>query len=206
MAESSTSSGILTRSDRWGLVFTVVGGLVVAVAALADAVWEIARILPNKDVAVQVPFVDMRAPLPVGPDGAPVDAVIDTATVQVSGMAGITLVSLILAHIAVAATVLALVGCGVVLCRNLARGIAFSRTNTRMIIASSVIVTAGWFAVAMFGTMGVNGAFAALSDYTYDNVTFAVDWAPVFVALALAVIGMAFQAGERLQKDAEGLV
>jgi hypothetical protein len=58
----------------------------------------------------------------------------------------------------------------------------------------------------MLTNMTVNGALSAVSDYTYDGVVFSTDFVPLFGVLALAAIGAAFQIGERLQRDTEGLV
>ena len=54
--------------------------------------------------------------------------------------------------------------------------------------------------------MTVNGALSAVSDYGYDGITFSTNWAVPFAILAIAAVGAAFQVGERLQRDTEGLV
>jgi len=54
--------------------------------------------------------------------------------------------------------------------------------------------------------MTSNGALSAVSNYTYDSVTFAVSLAPAIAVLALAAVGVAIQLGERLQRETEGLV
>ena len=196
----------LTRSDRVGLLLVIAGGVFAAGVTLVVSVVRIAEIVTNRDVPVRAPFVDTPAQLPVGPDGAAVTVLVDEATVRVSDMAGITVASLVIAQVALAVTVVLVVACGYLLCRNLMRGIAFSRTNSRLITVCSGVILFGWFATTMFGNMGINGAFAALSEHTYDNARFGINWTPCFVALALAVVAVAFQTGERLQRDTEGLV
>lgn len=195
-----------TRSDRADLWTVIVLGALVAGFAAFHAITRIAGILPNAGVEVLAPFVDTQAPLPIGPNGAMVDVSIDQAALTVSGMPAIVVTSLVLAVVIDALTVLTIVACGMVLCRNLMAGKAFSRTNTRLLITASVVLVAGTAIGSLFETMGVNGAFATVSDKTFDNVVATVNFVPYFVASGLAVIALAFKTGERLQRETEGLV
>ena len=68
------------------------------------------------------------------------------------------------------------------------------------------VLTAGWFLGSLLTTMTVNGALSAVSEYDYDGITFSTNWAFPFAILAIAAVGAAFQVGERLQRDTEGLV
>ena len=70
----------------------------------------------------------------------------------------------------------------------------------------AAVLTVGWVFGSLFTTMSVNGALAAVSDHTYDGVLFSTDFTAMFGLLALGVVGAAFQIGERLQRDTEGLV
>jgi hypothetical protein len=92
------------------------------------------------------------------------------------------------------------------LCWNLARGRAFARANVRIVFWGAGVLTAGWFLGSLLTTMTVNGALSAVSDYGYDGITFSTNWAFPFAILAIAAVGAAFQVGERLQRDTEGLV
>ena len=55
--------------------------------------------------------------------------------------------------------------------------------------------------------MAANGAFAVLSERTFDNVILSVDpFALILAAFVAALLGTVFAVGERLQRDTEGLV
>ena len=55
--------------------------------------------------------------------------------------------------------------------------------------------------------MGANGAFARLSDRTFDNVVLAADLSQMFiVAFIAALAATTFTVGDRLRRDTEGLV
>lgn len=195
-----------TRSDRVDLWTVIVLAAIVAVVTVVHAVTRIAAVLPNTGVEVLAPFFDTRAALPIGPNGSLVDVSVDQAVLTVSGMPAIVVTSLVLAVVIETLTTLTLVACGLWLCRNLMAGRAFTRTNTRLLITSSMVLVLGTAVGMLFETMGINGAFATLSEKTYDNAVGFVDFVPYFAASGLAVIALAFKAGERLQRETEGLV
>ena len=91
-------------------------------------------------------------------------------------------------------------------CWNLARGRAFSRANVRIVLGGVGVLAVGWLVGTILTTMTVNGALAAVSDHTYEGITFSTDWAIPFAILAVGAVGAAFQVGARLQRDTEGLV
>ncbi|GGE91486.1 hypothetical protein [Mycetocola zhadangensis] len=203
---STEASVRLTRSDRADLWTVVVLGIIVAVIAIAHAVSRIAAIVPNSDIEVLAPFVDTTTELPIGPNGSMIGVEVDSAVLTVSGLPGIVIVSLIAAVIAQLLMTLAIVACGAILCRNLMLGRAFSRTNTRLVVTTSVVLVVGTALSGLFTIMGVNGAFATLSERSYDNVVASGNLLPYIVAAALAAVALAFKAGERLQRETEGLV
>lgn len=203
---SLTTETRLSRSDQAGMFLTIGIAAVAVVAVVWQAVGRLVEVLPGRDVPVLVPFVGETAPLPIGPDGAPVEVAVEQATVIVPKPAAATQFAIVAEPIVVALAVVAGVVLLALLCLNLARGRAFTRANTRIIWWGSATVTLGWVLGSLFQTMSVNGALSAVSDYGYDGVTFAVSWVPFFAVLVLAVVGAAFQIGERLQRDAEGLV
>ncbi|SFN71571.1 hypothetical protein [Mycetocola miduiensis] len=195
-----------TRSDRADLWTVIVVGAVVAAATIGFAVVRLSGILPNSAVEVLVPFVDTPASVPIGPDGALVPVAIDQGVLTVSNLSGFVIASLALAVLIDALMVLTIVACLGLLCRNLMRGRAFSRTNRRLVITTSVAIVVGTALGGLFQTIGVNGAFAAVGYSGYDSVVGTASLAPYFVATALAAVALAFKAGERLQREAEGLV
>lgn len=161
---------------------------------------------PGHDIPVLVPFVDEIATLPIGPDGAPIEVAVDRAIVTVPDPAAATLFALWAEPIVVALAIIAGIVVGALFCLRLARGRAFERGTARLILIGTGILAVGWFAGTMLTNMTVNGALSAVSDYTYDGVVFSTDFVPFFGVLALAAIGAAFQIGERLQRETEGLV
>ena len=103
-------------------------------------------------------------------------------------------------------TVLAVIALLAVFAWNVGRGRAFSRANVRVVWWATIALLVGWILGGLFTTMGVNGALSAVSEYSYDGVLFSTDWAAFWGIMALGAIGAAFQVGERLQRDTEGLV
>ena len=91
-------------------------------------------------------------------------------------------------------------------CWNVTRGRAFTKANVRLVIIGVFVLLFGWIVGSLFTTMTVNGALSAVSDYTYDGVLFTTNWAAGFGLLALGAVGVAFQVGQRLQRETEGLV
>lgn len=197
----------LTRSDRADLWTVIIVGAVAAAVTVGFAVNRLADILPNSGVEVLVPFADTAAPVPIGPDGALVPVEIDQAVLTVSGLPGVVVASLALAVVVDALMVLTIIACLGTLCRNLmTRGRAFSRTNTRLVITTAIALIAGTSIGTLLQTMGVNGAFATVSERSYEAMVATASLAPYFIATGLAAVALAFKAGERLQRETEGLV
>jgi hypothetical protein len=196
----------LRRSDQVAMFVTVSLAVLGIVGTGWAAAARLLEVLPGRDVPVLVPFMHETAPLPIGPDGAPVQVDVTQAIVTVPEPAAATWFALvaqpIVAGFATAAVIALLAG----FAWNVARGRAFRRANVRIVWTAIVILMAGWILGGLFTTMGVNGALSAVSDYGYDGVRFSTDWAAVWGILALGAIGAAFQVGERLQRDTEGLV
>ena len=202
-AEPSTRP---TRSDRADLWTVIIVGIMIAVFALGNAVVRIASIVPNTNVDVLAPFFDTVTALPLGPDGAMVDVRVDSAWLTVSDLPVIVVASLVGAVLVELAMTLIIVASAMLLCRNLMTGNAFSRTNTRLVFTVSATLIVGTTLSSLFTTMGVNGAFATLSDGSYDGAVATGDIVPYFAAIALAAVALAFKTGERLQRETEGLV
>lgn len=194
------------RSDRIAMYITVVIGALGIVLTATRAITRLIEVAPGRDIPVLVPFVDETAALPIGPDGAAVEVAVDQAVVTVPQPAPATLFALWAEPIVFALAIIAGIVVGALFCLRLARGRAFERGTARLVFIGASILAAGWFVGAMLTNMTVNGALSAVSDYTYDGITFSVDVVPVFGLLALGAIGAAFQIGERLQRDTEGLV
>jgi hypothetical protein len=203
---STASTVRISRSDRVGLVVMIVLGAAAALWSIYSAASRIIEVVTASEIPVLAPFIGEHAHLPLGPGGASTTVEVEEAVIFASNPAPATLFALIAAPVVSVIATLIVITCIALFCRNLLEGVAFSRTNTRLVITASVTIALGWFVSSLFTTMGVNGAFAALSNHEYDNVIFATDFTPVIMALALSAVGLAFQAGERMQRDTEGLV
>lgn len=196
----------LRTSDRVGMYLTIVIAAIAVAATVWAAVARLVEVLPGREVPVLVPFVGETAELPIGPGGSSVEVTVEQAIVTVPSPAAATQFALVAEPIVIGLAIVSGIVLLALLCWNLARGHAFTRGNTRIIWWGSAVLTGGWVLGSLFQTMSVNGALSAVSDYGYDGITFSTNWAPFFAVLVLAVIGAAFQVGERLQRDTEGLV
>ena len=202
-AESPTRP---TRSDKADLWTVIVVGVAVAVFTLVNAIVRITSIVPNTNVDVLAPFFDTVAALPLGPGGELVDVRVDSAILTVSDLPGVVVVALVGAVLVELATTLVIVACAMLFCRNLMASKAFSRTNTRLVFTVSIALIVGTTLSSLFTTMGSNGAFATLSEGSYDGVVATANLVPYFAAIGLAAVALAFKAGERLSRETEGLV
>lgn len=202
----SGTATVISRGDRVGLYATIVLSALGIGFAVWAAVARLIEVLPGRDVPVTVPFVGETATLPIGPDGAPLEVAVTEATVIVPSPAAATFFALVAEPIVIGGAVVAGIVLLAMLCWNLARGRAFTRSSVRIVFAGAGVLTAGWFIGGMLTNMTVNGALSAVSAYTYDGITFGTDFTAVFGILALGALGAAFQVGERLQRDTEGLV
>jgi hypothetical protein len=193
-------------SDRLGLYLTIGAATTGIIAALVTTVSRLMEVAPGHDIPVRVALDAESAALPLGPGGTPVDATVDSAVVVVADPALATLFALWAQPIVVGATWIALLVIAALFCLRLARAQVFTRPTARLLYAAAGILTAGWFVGGILTNMTSNGALSAISDYTYDSVTFGVNLGAVMGVFALAAVGVAIQAGERLEKDVEGLV
>lgn len=201
-----TTRAALSQSDRIGMYVTIALGVIGGVAALWATISRVIEVAPGRDVPVLVPFSGETAQLPIGPDGALMPVAVDQATVIVAQPAMATQFALVAEPIVIGLAIILSIGLLCAFCWNLARGRAFHRSTTRIIFAAAGTVLAGWTLGSLFTTMTVNGALSAVSDYGYDGVLFSTDLVPPMIALALGAVGAAFQIGERLRRETDGLV
>lgn len=201
-----TPATTLSRSDRIGMYATVVLGAIGAALTVWTTVARLAEVLPGRGIPVLVPFVGESASLPLGPDGAAVPVQVEQAVVTVDEPAAATFFALVAHPVVTGLAVLAGIVILCLFCLNLARGKAFTASTVRLVIAGTAVLLVGWVLGSLFETMGVNGALAAVSAHSYIGATVQVDFTAAFGVLALGAIGAAFQIGQRLQRETEGLV
>lgn len=197
----------VSRGDAVALWAFMAAGVVIAAWAVWSAVARIIEVLPNRDVPVLAEFAGTSADAPIGVDGAPVAVELDRAFITAPSLPVASLWALVLQQVVVMVAVVGVVVCLVWLARNVSRSVVFSRTNTVLVTTAGITGLLGWFAVPFLGNMAANGAFAVLSERTFDNVILSVEpFALILAAFVVALLGTVFVVGERLQRDTEGLV
>jgi hypothetical protein len=97
--------------------------------------------------------------------------------------------------------------CVLLLCRRMLAGQFFSGTITRLITAASLLIAGGWAAWFGCSVLASNGVLALVADRALaEQITFQVSWTPILASMAVGALAAAFHAGEKLQRDTEGLV
>lgn len=204
---SATSNSAIKRADAVALWIFIAAGVTIAIAATWSAVARIIDVLPNRDVSVLAQFSGTSAEAPIGVNGAPETVELDMAFVTAPSLPAASVWAVVIQQVILAAVIICVVACLAWLAHNVSRGRVFSRTNTVLVSTAGLTGLAGLFAVPFFGNMAANGAFAVVSDRTFDNVILSVDLFPlVLAAFVVGLMSTVFAVGERLQRDTEGLV
>lgn len=194
-------------SDALGLWIFMVAGIGIAVSATWSAVGRIIEVLPNRDVRVVAEFAGTTADAPIGVDGALLPVELERAVITAPSLPVASLWALVIQQVVFASAVVIVVACLVWLAWNLSRDAVFSRTNTVLVVTASFVGLVGYFAVPFFGNMAANGAFAVLSDRTFDNVVMSVELFPIILlAFVAALLSTVFVVGDRLRRETEGLI
>jgi hypothetical protein len=194
------------RSDRLALNASVGIAAIGAVITVVSTVARLREVAAGRDIPVIVMLPETSVGLPLGPSGADVTASVDTATILVNDPAPATLFALWAEPIWLALAVLAGLWIASVFFLRIARGEIFTRGGSRLALAGGLVFAAGWAGSMLFSTMSANGALAAISDGTYDQISMYVPLTPVLVILFIGGLGSALQIGEKLQRDTVGLV
>lgn len=98
------------------------------------------------------------------------------------------------------------------LCVKLLRGAAFSRSVTLAVGGAGIVLMVSGVATQVLQELSraalLDGirTFAAANNVTLPEFSISFDLAPIAAGLVLAVVAAAFQLGERLQRDTDGLV
>lgn len=194
------------KGDRGAFWFSIiVGGALTIVSAVLSAV-RIVEVLGPGPTPVMVKMVDVTAAIPLS-NGAVLPAAISTAEIQatelplasiIAGVTGPILTTITLAAITVCLTLLAL---------SIMRGRIFSKRNTKLVVAASLTGLLGFSFANLCDTMLANGALAWATGNEIDNTVVSVEPAVYLIgAFAAGVVITVFTAGERMQRDTEGLI
>jgi len=207
MSHATATGRALSTGDRFGLMFMMIAGSALAVGAVVSAIARIVEVLTAESVQVLAEFADTPALAPIGVNGADLTVELDTALLTVTDLPGTSLWSIVIQQVLMAAAVVIVVTCLLLLSRSVLRDRVFSRTNTQLVTTAGLTALLGAAAYPFFGNMAANGAFAALSDGTFDNVLMAVDVSSLLMlAFIAALASTVFTVGARLQRETEGLV
>ncbi|GAA1855765.1 hypothetical protein ACFQZV_03660 [Microbacterium koreense] len=197
----------VSRWDAVGMAFYALLGIALVVATTVTAVIRIVEVVANDGVRVFAQFAGTPADAPIGPDGTPVEIELDTAWLVAPELPVASVGALVIEQVVIVAAVAVVVFCLLMLMWNTLRGQVFSRGNTTLVATAGIAGFVGVAAAPFFGNMGANGAFAWISDRTFDNVILSAS--PVqllglgfIISLAITV----FTVGDRLQRDTKGLV
>lgn len=194
------------QADRISMYVSIVLVAIGAGLTIVSAIGRLREVATSGAIPVLVPLAGETADLPLGPEGAMVQAEVETAVVHVSDPAPATLFALWAQPIWGSVFIVAGLVIAAMFFLRLARGRAFTTGAARLAFVGAGTLLIGWLGSSMLTNMTTNGALSALSDYSYDSVIFEVNFASVLAVLVLAAIGTALQIGERMQRDTEGLV
>jgi len=207
MTTPRTEKPAVSRWDVGAIVLFMLAGAAIIVVNAVGAVLRIIEVLPGTNVPVYAVFDGTPAQAPIGPDGAPVPVSLEAAMITAAELPGPSVAALVIQQIVVILAVTIAVSALLWLALNILRQRVFCRTNTVLVAVAGFAGLAGAFLSPFFGNMGTNGAFARISDGTFDNVILQVELGPYILAcFVFAIACLAFTVGQRLQRDAEGLV
>lgn len=207
MSPQTKTERALSRPDAAALIGFMASGAIIAVWVVVTAVRRVLEVVPNRDVPVTAVFDGTPAQAPIGPDGAAVTVELATGRLTAPELPVASVAALVLEQIALVVTVLVVVGALLWLTKNIVRGSIFSRTNTALVSTAGIAGLLGFCAVPFFANMGANGAFAWISDRTFDNAVMSVDLLPLLLlAFIAALASTVFTVGDRLQRETAGLV
>lgn len=203
----TTEDRVLSKPDAVGLAIFMIVGAGIAIWSVVAAALRIIEVLPGHDVPVLAVFHDTPAQAPIGPDGASAAVTLEQAWITAAQLPAPSVWALVIQQILQAGTIVTVVACVTLLLRSILRGTVFSRRNTALVATAGLTAVIGYALVPYFGNMGANGAFARISERTFDNVIMSVDLMPLFVLAFVAALGSTvFTVGHRLQRETEGLV
>ena len=203
---NSTKQGTLTRGDRSALIGFCVAGLAIAAYFVVFSTLRIIELARGTDVPVLVEFMDTQVRIPLT-TGDSVTAGLDRATLTASSLPPIATAAGIIGQVVQILTIVAVIGCLILLARGILSGRVFSRRSTVLVMAAGITGLVGFAAVQFFDNMLANATVAAVTDNGIDNAVISVEpFTFILAAFIIAVIGTAFVIGEKLQRETEGLV
>ena len=207
MTTQTTEPRVWSRWDAAGMWFYAVLGAAFVVWTIVLAARRLVEVLGGGTVPVLADFAGTPAEAPIGPDGAAVTVELDRAILLPAELPVASVVALVLEQVVIVAAVTVTVGCLLALTWGILHGRLFSRRHTVLVVTATASALFGFAAAPFFGNIGANGAFAWISERTFDNVILSVDPVLWFGAAFIgSVVSTAFSVGDRLQRETELLV
>ena len=196
-----------TIAQKVILGFIAGGAAAIAVVEVVLLITRIASLLGDEAVTVRsIPLAEPMTPAFAEGLGAVTSASYDSVTLTIVGLATAARVSLVAA--AIIASLLSIVVCAVVawLALRVFLGQPFVTSASWGIgVVAILAIVVGFVNPALLGVAHAEVA-AQLGTNALPAFLVQFDPAPIAWALALAVVGAAFEIGQRMQRDTEGLV
>lgn len=203
--------GAAARLSR-GVVWVIFGvAAVVFVGTLALSIWGVITNLSSDTIGISLTTTQ---PLPPEADQGPavlLSGNFDSAAVVVAGLEPGTFAVALIAKIAHALTQLAIAAAVALLCWSLVKARPFRRSLSITVTAAGAVVLIGGLLAAGLGVLGSWMAAEQLNDPAagldgFWPIMASAD--PTFIAIGFALLlaGLAFEYGDTLQRDTEGLV
>jgi hypothetical protein len=211
------------ETQRIGFATIATTGIaaVAVVVIVVDAVADLVRLLSTRERSFRASFwqdpdavpYDLRPLGSVNPGEGGDPVPVADAYLRVGDLPTAAIVPAVLEILVGAAAGVVLLLLLLRFCRNLMRGVAFGRGNTRLVSAAAFTVLIGWIATSTLDgaasgpaleSVGARGSRCLLGCVGSGQA--AADYTPLIAFLVLAVLAVAFRVGERMQRDTEGLV
>jgi hypothetical protein len=198
----------LDRSDRFVLTLFAALAALVGIVSLVGAVPGIAGLF--SDTVTVAVSSDMAVPTDAASGSASiVSGTFDRAVLVVSGIDLGARIALAGSAVATTLTTAAVAASVVALCVAILKGRPFVRSVTWLLATASITLIAGSIIGAGLDTIAMFFIAAALNPEPIDSVfplASEYDFAPLLIGLVLGVVATAFQLGQKMQRDTDGLV
>jgi hypothetical protein len=178
------------------------GGLAL-LAGLVIIVYDLVRILPNRDVPVTVDL--SKVPHDLVLDGT-ATARATEAVVRVSDLGPVAYTVVLVAALLPTITLMTVAVCFTVLGSSFRTGDFFASASLRAINVAAATLALGSVAIPSLRGTAASSALASVDIGPGVGMTLEIDLVMTMAGLLLATVGYAFQRGARLQQDTEGLV
>lgn len=206
--QSRSIDTVVTGATLWVVLVT---STLAVLAILVFGVMSIASTISSGEIMVQM---STTAPLPPEADAGPgtiTSGMFDTATVSASTLDGGTVALFVLGTAFGILTSAAVAAALATLCWRMLHPRVFSRSLSAVITITGAVVLIGGMisqALGVFVAWMVADQLNATSDGLDGFWPISADVDPTFIALGIgiAIVGLAFSFGEKMQRDTEGLV